>query len=161
MSKQHYQILFAYNWYTAQRLLDKAALLDEAAYYANPGYGHGSIHEIFFHLLAVSHGWRIAFESGRQPARLQADGFTSLPAVRAGLAQEHERWQTLLAGVSEEEIDGPITLLTFRGEAAPLIYWRVLQHVNFHSMQHHSEIAQLLTHHGHSPGDIDFLFYAE
>jgi len=34
-----------------------------------------------------------------------------------------------------------------------------LQHLILHGMQHHTEIAQLLTLKGQSPGDIDFIFY--
>jgi uncharacterized damage-inducible protein DinB len=37
--------------------------------------------------------------------------------------------------------------------------WRVLQHLALHGMQHATEIAQLLTVKGQSPGDIDFIFY--
>jgi uncharacterized damage-inducible protein DinB len=37
--------------------------------------------------------------------------------------------------------------------------WRILQHLVLHGMQHHTEIAHGLTVKGHSPGDIDFIFF--
>jgi uncharacterized damage-inducible protein DinB len=159
MSKQHYQILFAYCWHTTEQLLDKAALLDESDLHADSGNGHGSIHGIFFHLLATLRGWRIGLETGVQPPRLQPDGFESLITVRAGLAEENERWQTLVAALNDAEVDGPIASLTKAGDPAPLEYWRAFQHLILHNMQHYSEIAKMLTDKGQSPGDLDFIFY--
>ena len=37
--------------------------------------------------------------------------------------------------------------------------WRVLQHLILHGMQHHAELAQLLTAKGQSPGNLDFIFF--
>ena len=39
--------------------------------------------------------------------------------------------------------------------------WFYLLHMVTHSQQHRAESAQLLTQLGHSPGDIDFLDYAD
>jgi uncharacterized damage-inducible protein DinB len=139
--------------------LEKAALLDEAVLYAHPGYGHGSIHDLFFHSLATSHGWRVALETGQQPRRLKSAGFERLPAIHDAFAQEFAAWQALIDKATDEQIASPILLLTLRGDEARLVYWRVLQHLTLHFMQHHTEIAQLLTLQGQSPGDIDFLFY--
>ena len=39
--------------------------------------------------------------------------------------------------------------------------WYYLVHLVTHSQQHRSEAAQLLTQLGQSPGDLDFLEYAD
>jgi len=159
MIKEQYQTLYAYGSHTVQTLLDKAALLDDGAYHVHPGYGHGSLHDLFYHLFVTLRGWRIALETGTQPARPKPSDFAGLQAVSVGLAEEGDGWQRLLAGLSDEQIAGPIVLMRASGERSDFIYWRVLQHLVLHSMQHHTEIAKLLTDKGQSPGDIDFLFY--
>lgn len=161
MLKEHYQTLFAYSAHTSKKLLAKAALLDEATLNTNPGSGHGSIHDILFHMLAASQGWRIAFESGQQPRRLKPAGYEQLSTLETALNEEFAGWQRLISQATDEQIAGPITLLTLRGQEAHLVYWRTLQHLVLHFMQHHTEIAHLLTLQGQSPGDIDFLFYQD
>jgi uncharacterized damage-inducible protein DinB len=139
--------------------LEKAALLSEAEVRAHPGYGHGSIFDLFFHLLAATYGWRTGLASGQQPPRLSAAEYTTLASLRDGLAVESAALGALVAAWSDEQIAGTITLTTLRGNQMSFDLWRILQHLNFHFMQHHTEIAQLLTAQGQSPGDIDFLFY--
>ena len=159
VSKQIFQTSFAYHWHTNQTLLAKAFLLDEADYYADPGGGQRSVHLTFFHLLTSHRGWRVALESGQQPAHLQAGDFPTREALQSAFMQEQEAWRSLLDRLTDQEIAGTITLTDLRGATREADYWRVLQHLILHGMQHHTELADMLTRKGQSPGDIDFIFY--
>jgi uncharacterized damage-inducible protein DinB len=61
--------------------------------------------------------------------------------------------------LSATEIEAEMSLTDRRGRLWEIPRWRILQHVALHGMQHHAELAQLLTAAGQSPGDIDFIFY--
>ena len=37
--------------------------------------------------------------------------------------------------------------------------WGMMEHVLNHGTQHRAEVAAMLTGFGHSPGDLDLLFY--
>lgn len=150
--------LFAYHFHITQRLLGCASRLSDADYTAQPGYGRGSIHDLFVHLLTADQAWRIALETGTQPPRLTLS-IPDLAAVRAGFAAAQSSWETLLAGLDDGAGAAILQLKTLRGDLFPIARWRVLQHLILHGMQHHTEIAQLLTAKGQSPGDIDFIFY--
>ena len=123
------QTLFAYHWHTTLRLIDCAAKLDEAAYTEHPGYGHGSIHDLLFHVLRTDRGWRRALETGHQPAPLSPEDFPNLVALRAGFELEQTAWQALLSGLSAEDIAADAHLTTAGGESAILPRWRIFQHL--------------------------------
>lgn len=158
-NKSIFETQFAYHWHTNQRLLTSAAQLPDADYLRHPGYGHGSVHDLLFHLLRTNYGWRRALETGQQVAPLPPSDFPDLMALQAGFANEQQAWETLLASWNDAAIVSVISLTTRRGDALPIVRWRVLQHLILHGMQHHSELAQLLTAYGRSPGDLDFIFF--
>jgi len=160
-SVELYRTQFAYHWHITRRLLECAAKVGQADYTARPAPedGRASLHEVLFHLLRVDYAWRVGLESGKQPAPLSAEEYPDLPAVQRGFAREEQAWSALLAGWGASEIEGEVTLQRLQGQAFTMPRWRMLQQVILHGMQHHAELAALLTAYGQSPGDIDFLFF--
>lgn len=152
--------LFAYHWHTTRHLMACAGGLDETGYLENPGYGHGSIHDLFFHLVRTNNAWRLALETGSRASPLRQEEFPDLASLQSVLEQEQQAWQVLLDGLGDEAIEGTVDLTDGRGNTVTLYRWRILQHLVLHGMQHHAELAQLLTAKGQSPGNIDFLFYS-
>lgn len=158
--KSQFQTLFSYHWQITNRLLERASQLAESDYHHQPGYGHGSIHDLFFHLLRTNYGWRVALESGRQSPPLPAEKYADLAAIQSAFANEQIAWEGYLQQLEIPQIEQAVTLLTLRGQPFVIPCWRILQHLVLHGMQHHSELAQLLTAKGQSAGDIDFIFFS-
>ena len=158
-TKTLFQTLFAYHWHTHNRLFELASQLSETDYRQNPGYGQGSIHDLFFHTMRTLNSWRSGLETGKRLSPFKAEDFPTYEALKKGFQQEQAAWQTLLDKLGEDEIEGDIRLTTRSGEIVDIPCWRVLQHLALHGMQHHTELAELLTRKGKSPGDIDFIFY--
>lgn len=158
MLKKQFQTLFSYRWATTERLMERAAALDEATYFGPEGAGRASIHELFRHLILSDHYWRLAIQTGEaQHFGAHEDG--DLEAMRAIFAAERSAWSDYLAGLTDEQIAGTVSLTRRSGERREEPLWRVLQHLVLHGMQHHTELAHHLTAAGQSPGDIDFIFY--
>ncbi len=101
----------------------------------------------------------MALETGKQTAGVRPEEFPDLQSLRAGFEREQAAWQALMDGFSDQAIEGDVALTNWRGDRMAIPLWRVLQHLVLHGMQHHAELAQLLTAKGQSPGDIDFIFF--
>lgn len=152
-TRTHFRTLFDYHWHVHQRMLEAAARLDPTARQAERGYGRGSIHNVLVHLLNTDRTYRLSMQTGRRPQPLDPGTLPDLAALQAGFAQEQTAWQAMLDSLSAEAIEGTVTV----DFAVPR--WHLLQQVVLHGMQHHSELAQALTEHGQSPGDLDFIFF--
>lgn len=157
--KNQISTLFDYHWHTTQQLTASAAKLSEADYQYKPDDGRDSIHEILFHILRADSGWRVALSTGLQQAPLSNADYTELQTLQASFESEQLAWAEYLEALSEDEIQGEIKLKRMNGDEMTFFRWRILQHVVMHGMQHHAEIAQLLTEKDQSPGNIDFLFF--
>ena len=159
--KSQYQSLFSYHWHTNGRILEGVTRLDEATFRAATDFGRGSIHDLLFHILNADRSWRLALETGVQAESLPVEDYQDLAALQAGFEAEQESWTVLLEAFSPEEIEAVAELTNRRGRSFPIPRWRVLQHIVLHGMQHHTELAKLLTEGGQSPGDIDFIFFRD
>jgi len=159
MSAQtQYQFLFDYHWHVNQRLVDGAAKLDQDSYFEPSAYGR-TPHQLLFHIFNTMRSWRMSLETGKQPHSLPHENYPDLASLQAAFADEQAAWTAVLQNHSSEQIEGEVELMSLRGSMFKIPLWRVLQHLVLHGMQHHTELAQLLTARGHSPGDIDFIFY--
>jgi uncharacterized damage-inducible protein DinB len=139
--------------------MDLAAKLSEHDYRMNTGYGNGSIHELLFHMLRADQAWRLGIETRKQNPPLNIKDYSDLKALKAEYATERKAWDILLGQMSDIFISNEIIMRNIKGEEYAFICWRILEHIILHGMQHQSEISQLLTAKGYSPGNIDFLLY--
>ena len=157
--QSRYLLLFSYRWDTCIKIIELAENISEEAYRENTGYGHGSIHKILFHLLRADHAWRIAIETKIQPDLLKIEDYHVLSSIKNGFINEQTKWKELLGKIKDNEYDQDIELTSPRGDKYSFVCWKILEHIIIHGIQHCTEISQILTMKGHSPGDIDFLFY--
>ena len=117
-----------------------------------------SIEEILIHLLESQEVWierAFGLPAGRERDAAELPATAALQAWSIELdGRLHQRvWQ-----IGELGLAASVTYTTPRGTwTRPR--WQMLHHQAFHQMQHRSELALLLTASGHSPADIDMLYY--
>jgi uncharacterized damage-inducible protein DinB len=144
--------LFAYDRWATEKVLDAGARLPTRAWTAGDAVGERRLADILVHALGAHQRWRNGLAgTGLRPrperepplslADLREAWETEWTALDAWLATLDDGW------LAEEEDDIP--------------RWWMLAHVVNHGTQHRSEAAALLTTAGHSPGDLDMIFYAE
>ena len=157
-TETHFQTLFAYHWHVTQRLLEAAAQLAPEVYAQAQIEGDRTLHDVLLHLRNASRNYRLVLETGQRPPRPDSATVPDLPAVRAAFAEEQTRWEALLARLTADEIESRMDVV-LRDGPTRFPRWHFLQQVVLHGMQHHAEIADFLTRHGQSPGDIDFIMF--
>ncbi len=146
------RFLFAYDRWATGKVLKAAARLRRREWPAGEPIGKRHLGEILVHQLGAHQRWRhgLAELPGRpRPER------EPLPAVAALTAAWEAEWAALdpwLATLDD-------AWLSRTDEGVP--FWQMLAHVVNHGTQHRSEAAALLTAMGHSPRDLDMIFFSE
>ncbi len=144
------RLLYKYAHDRNMKLLEKTGELSDEQFAGDPPFGHDSVKQIFFHIARAENGWRSAWQTGERQPPIELADYPDLPAIRTLLDETSAETLAYIDSLSDDDLDGD-----FNG--APL--WQTMTHVFNHGTQHRSEIAMLLTHFGHSPGDLDLAYF--
>ncbi len=156
--KQTIITLFDYHAWASNLIFDTAAHLTESEFTAPTN--RGSVRSILVHTLSAAWIWRTRCQDGVSPERLLDEAeFPTLSTVRTRWQAENDTLRAYLDLLTDESLTQTITYQTTSGATHQQQLWQLLNHLVLHGMQHHSELAGILTDYGYSPGNIDFIVY--
>ena len=112
------------------------------------------------HTLAAEWIWRVRCAEGVSPrALLQPETLPTLSAIQTRWQEEEQKMRAFLAKLTDSDLNRTIRYRSTEGHVRENRLGDILHHVVLHGMQHRSEMANMLTNFGHSPGNIDFIVY--
>ena len=144
--------LYAYDRWATRKVLDAAGGLAAAEWPAGDPIGARHLGEILVHTLGACQRWRHGLSGSAELPRPERDPLPTLAALATAWESEWEAIDAWLAGIDD-------AWLATTDDGIPR--WQMLAHVVNHGTQHRSEAAALLTAAGHSPGDLDLIYFAE
>lgn len=145
---------FAYDRWATQKVLDALDGLAVDVWGSSDVVGERGLGTILVHHLGASQRWRIGLKSrgDEEGPRPEQDPLPPLDALRDRWAAEWAEVDAWLPTVTDE-------FVAYVFDDVPV--WQMLVHVVNHGTQHRSEAAALLTEAGHSPGELDMIYFAE
>jgi uncharacterized damage-inducible protein DinB len=146
------RFLFAYDRWATRKVLKAASRLRKRDWPAGEPIGKRLLAEILVHQLGAHQRWRHGLSGSQEVPRPERD---PIPPVADLAASWEDEWEALDAWLATMDDDW----LVRTDDGIP--HWQMLAHVVNHGTQHRSEAASLLTAAGHSPRDLDLIFYAE
>jgi uncharacterized damage-inducible protein DinB len=168
-SAAQYRLLFAYNTWANQRVLEQAACASEVDYFkAVPGLSFGSLHATLVHILIGEMVWLARWQGGkppdalkdaRQAARIAETEIASFAVLRQKWDGHLEEQHFFFQGLKDDAIDRPLRYETQSAEPNVQPLSQLMMHVFNHGTQFRAEAAVRLTQLGLSPGDLDLIVY--
>lgn len=164
MNLEIIRALYGYNHWATEIVLDAAEKLTPEQWLTDGGAGRGSIRDTLVHLIGGQKRWLAWWDgslSVEESVRLQLNlaDFPDLPAVRAAWATVDQATQAFVSQLTEADLPRIYSRTMPDGGIVRFPLWQMLLQVANHGTQHRSEIAAMLTSHGHSPGELDILRY--
>lgn len=156
--------LYGYNQWATQRVFEVAERLTPEQLHAPGNAGHGSVHNTLLHLIDVQQSWLAWWDgslSAEEAYRLTLDpaDFPDLAALQAAWEKVERATGAFVTGLNDEDVTRVYTQALPNGTDFRMPLWQMMLHVANHGTQHRSEVAAMLTGFGHSPGNLDLLFY--
>jgi uncharacterized damage-inducible protein DinB len=79
--------------------------------------------------------------------------------LRARGEQEAQALLNYVAGLTDDDLNRPVSTKTTKGLPLENILWHLMAHVVNRDTQYRSEAAIQLTSYGYSPGDLDLIVF--
>jgi uncharacterized damage-inducible protein DinB len=151
---------FAYNRWATRHILELAAGLSDEQLDAPSQHSHGSLRALLFHMYGTEWIWRELSQYGElHSARPKPSHYPTIEALTIAWQEEEKQMKAFLENINQDDLEQHMELRDPRGSTHIFTRWEMLSHLLMHSMGHRSEVAAILTTLGHSPGDMDMIFY--
>jgi uncharacterized damage-inducible protein DinB len=158
------QSLYEYNRWATGRILDHAAALTPEQLVERDDMPHGSVRDALVHILDVQWGW-LSWCDGSASAEeayersIDPEEYRDVGSIREKWEEVERQTGAFLSSLTDQDLSRVLTSSTPAGDSFSIPTVHVLHHLITHAMQHRSEIAVRLTRFGHSPGDLDYIFF--
>ncbi len=152
--------LYDYTYWARDRVLRAAQQLTPEQFATPLVTGQGSIRATLVHALSAERNWRIRCQERVSPTGPLAEAdYATLEILTEQWHEEEARMRGYLAALTDEALQETMRYRTTQGVPFEHPLWQALFQAVNHGTQHRSEVALLLTAHGASPGDLDFIVY--
>ena len=152
---------YDYNEYANRHLLKVAAGLGDDNVVYSPEASVAGVVSTMAHVAAAQVNWLERWRGGvnRISTVELASATRSLGDVRAAFDRSHAALSEYIASLTDADLDRPLAYKDSRGAPNERPLWQLMTHVANHGTYHRGEVAMALTALGHSPGDLDFVFW--
>ena len=161
MNKQDILILYQYNQWANAKILDAASSVTADQFVAPSSFPHGGLRGTLVHALSAEWIWRMRWEGTSPTLLLKPEEFPDFQSLRTRWAEEEMRLMNFVSAISDERLKDTFDYRNTSGKPFTRVLWQAMAHVVNHGTQHRSEAAAMLTNLGHSPGDIDLIFFVD
>ena len=161
MNKQDILILYGYNRWANVKILDAAARLTPEQFTAPAPFPHGGLRGTLVHALFAEWIWRKRWEGTSPTSRLKPEDFPTVQSLQNRWQEEEMQLMNFVESVSDDRLSGTFSYTSTVGQPFTRLLWQAMAHVVNHGTQHRAEAAAMLTDLGHSPGDLDMIYFLD
>jgi len=157
----HARSLIAYNEWANQKVLEAAAGLSEEEFGRQVSASHESVRMTLLHIVRVQ-GWWLSVLNRKPLASPPPEGYERMPFedVRRWFTRSHDDLKAYATTLTEERLEAEVSAF-HPGEGKEYRWpsWQLAGHLANHSSHHRAEAGLMLASLGHSPGDLDFIYF--
>ncbi len=164
MRRKDLETLFGFSYWMKDRVLEHAAKLTSAEFTAPSGVTTRDLRGTLVHTLDVEWSWRARLQG--QPEAvwkrdLSVSDYPNCAALIDHWRRDEREMRAWLATLDDATLEGIHDLEPGSTPRERFPLWYYVLHIHAHTQQQLSDAAVLLTRMRQSPGNIDFLDYAD
>ncbi len=153
--------LYQYNVWANRRVRMATSELTLDQFLAPGGSSYSSVRDTLVHTMSAQWIWLARWKGTSPRAMFEATDFPNIQSIETRWNALEAETQQFIDQLNLSQLTEVVSYVNTRSEPWAYPLWQqLIQQVN-HATQHRSEVAGILTHFGHSPGDLDYLVYQD
>ena len=158
MTAKDLEDLYDYGYWANARLLEVVSQLTPDEFTRNVAGSYGSIRNTMVHMLSAEWGWLSRCGGHKRPGRLDPDDYPTAQALIDTWTEVEVHVRAFLSGLQDDDVARYVEF-TLGEKWASMTLGALMQHGAMHGVHHRGQVALLLRLLGHTPGNVDVLFY--
>jgi uncharacterized damage-inducible protein DinB len=147
--------LFAYNKWANDKIIAAAEPLSEEEFEKEFGGSYGSLRGTLPHILWAQQIWLARWTNQTRPLEPMPDR----SGIAEGFAESHNAMEAFADSLTDDDWPRLIEYVDSKGVNHRRPLGSLATHVVNHGTYHRGEAALMLTAAGHSPGDLDYVYF--
>jgi len=159
---QYIQLLYEYDSWASQRILDACGQLTQEQFLRDLGSSYPSVRDTLAHIYGAQWIWLERWQ-GRTPRALPAAAdFPDLAALRSRWQGLEQDLQAFVASLDNDKLHMNLSVTTTDGIQYTQPLWQMMQHVVNHGSYHRGQVTAFLRQLGHKAVATDLIrFYRD
>jgi uncharacterized damage-inducible protein DinB len=152
---------FDYSHWANKKLFAVIEQLTPEQFTQNVAGSYGSVRHTMVHMLSAEWGWfdRCGLAGPPRGPALKAEDFPTRQSIVDTWAMVERKAREFLSNLKDEDLARVAEFELPKGQTHARRVGELLEHAANHGAHHRGQLALLLRVLGHSPGNVDLLFY--
>jgi len=159
MTVKDLQTLYDYGYWADRKLFEVISRIPPEQFTQSVGGSFGSIRNTLVHIMSAEWGWLERCGGAKRGPKLNAADYPSVASVTETWNKIEKHVGEFLSTLKDEDVVRTAEYLNDKGEKRGMPLGELMQHAANHGTHHRGQVAMILRMLGHTPGNIDILFY--
>jgi uncharacterized damage-inducible protein DinB len=159
MTVKDLQTLYDYGYWADRKLFEVISRIPPEQFTQSVGGSFGSIRNTVVHIMSAEWGWLERCGGAKRGPKLNGADYPTVESVTETSNKIEKHVREFLATLKDDDVARDAEYLNDKGEKRAMPLGELMQHAANHGTHHRGQVAMLLRMLGHTPGNIDILFY--
>lgn len=159
MDKKEIELLYEYNRWATDRILDAASKLTADQFVKDLSNSRPSVRDTLAHILSAEWIWLMRWQGTSPKTMLNPANFPTVRSLRAKWAEVERDQIDFIRKVTDESLGRVIAYTNTKGEERKYLLQHMMQHVVNHSSYHRGQVVTMLRQFGVEVVDTDFIVF--
>jgi uncharacterized damage-inducible protein DinB len=159
MTVKDLQTLYDYGYWADRKLFEVISQIPTEQFTQAVGGSYGSIRNTLVHIMSAEWGWLERCGGAKRGPKLKGTDYPTVQSVTETWNKIEKSVGEFLSTLKDEDVVRDAEYLNDKGEKRGMPLGELMQHAANHGTHHRGQVAMMLRMLGHTPGNIDILFY--